>query len=239
MSEFRFKKFTVVNDRSAMKVNTDGVLLGAMAPLPEGPSPEILDIGTGTGTIALMLAQRLSDAGSDTYHITGIDIDEPSVAEAAANCANSLWADHLTVVRQPLQAFVPEAPVDLMVSNPPYYDDSLRNPDERKADARHTASLSFREILQFASEHLSESGRLALVLPSEVEKELLRCARSWSIHPAEIIRICTTARKAPKRIIVIFSRQRAELSEREFVMMSEGRYTSQYTALLDCFYINL
>lgn len=249
MSEFRFKKFSVVNDCSAMKVNTDGVLLGAMAPLPEisgetgamagSGNVTVLDIGTGTGTIALMLAQRLSEAGFQTYQITGIDIDGPSVTEAAANFESSPWPAHLTAVQQPLQSYAPSEKIDLIVSNPPYYDDSLRNPDERKADARHTASLSFREILQFASDHLSEEGRLALVLPSEVERELLRCARSWSIYPERLVRIHTTARKQPKRMVVTFSRRRADLSEEQFVMMEEGRYTSQYTALLGCFYINL
>lgn len=236
MSEFRFKKFTVVNDRSAMKVNTDGVLLGAMSPLA---GPRVLDIGTGTGTIALMIAQRLSEASCDQFEICGIDIDEPSVAEAAENFSRSPWAGMMTARLQSLQTCVPSQKFDLIVSNPPYYDDSLRNPEERKADARHTASLSFREILQFASEYLSECGRLTLVLPSEVERELLRCARSWSIYPCELVRIRTTARKSPKRIVVIFSRERTELCEREFVMMDGGQYTSQYITLLDRFYINL
>ncbi len=248
MPEFRFKKFTVVNERSAMKVNTDGVLLGVLTPLC---GPRVLDIGTGTGTIALMLAQRLSeeaaaatesDAATTTaapFHITGIDIDAPSVDEAAANFANSPWGAYMEARLCPLQEYIPETEIDLIVSNPPYYDDSLRNCDARTADARHTAALSYLQILDFAAAHLSADGKVCLVLPSEAEKALLRNARGRSIYPETLVRIRTTAGKPPKRLVASFSRHRKTLLESELTMMEEGRYTVQYTALLHSFYINL
>ncbi len=242
MSEFRFKQFTVFNDRSAMKVNTDGVMLGAAASLPKDSVTNILDIGTGTGTIALMLAQRTAEAFIDKTPkpvITAIDIDEASVEEAAANFARSPWADRLSVEKVALQDFDTSEEFALIVSNPPYFDDSLRNPDERKADARHTASLSFREILEFASRRLSSDGRVALVLPSEPEKELLRCARSYSLYPSRLMRIRTTEKKHPRRIIAEFSRERGELAEETLTIMQEGRYTAEYTALLKDFLIIL
>ena len=147
MSVFHFKKFDVRNDKSAMKVNTDGVLLGAVAPL-KPTDRQILDIGTGTGTIALMLAQRLSqDAGEipSGAMITGIDIDNDAAAEAGENFRESPWDGILAALHTPLSEYNPDRKFDLIVSNPPYYDASLTNPDARKAAARHTADgLSYR-----------------------------------------------------------------------------------------------
>ena len=140
MSVFRFKKFSVVNERSAMKVNTDGVLLGAaMTILPDDSL--LLDIGTGTGTIAMMAAQRLADMGVSTVRIDAIDIDEPSASEAAANFRNSPWADSLTVHNLSLDDYAADfaETYDLIFSNPPYFEDSLTAPDIRKSTARHTS----------------------------------------------------------------------------------------------------
>ena len=236
MSEFRFKQFSVINDRSAMKVNTDGVLLGAAVSTEALPAaPRILDVGTGTGTIALMLAQRVPDAQVDA-----VEVDAPSALEASANFASSPWPDRLYLHGCALQSFVPDGKYDLVVSNPPYFDDSLRNPDGRKADARHTASLSYREILAFAAEWLTEDGAVAMILPSEVEKDLLRCARSYSLRASRILRVCTTEKKAPRRIVAEFSRTDAgAFREDTLVIMKEGRYTDRYTALLKDFLITL
>ena len=140
MSVFRFKKFEVRNEKSAMKVNTDGVLLGIAAPVNSSDS-NILDIGTGTGTIALILAQRLHDTCgiTDNVSIAGIDIDAPAAEEAGINFSNSPWADSLTAKNISLEDFSAETgdrKFDLIVSNPPYYDASLTNPDARKIDMR-------------------------------------------------------------------------------------------------------
>ena len=174
MGTFRFKRFEVVNERSAMKVNTDGVLLGAaMTILPEDRC--MLDIGTGTGTIALMAAQRVADhVGMEASHgnirIDAVDIDEPSATEAAKNFANSPWAECLHAHNMSLDAFAATdqmdgyAPVqkyDLIFSNPPYFEDSLTAPDERKSTARHTSEgLSYRDIFEFAKERLTGDGRV-------------------------------------------------------------------------------
>ena len=146
MSVFRFKKFEVRNEKSAMKVNTDGVLLGIAAPVNSSDS-NILDIGTGTGTIALILAQRLHDTCgiTDNVSIAGIDIDAPAAEEAGINFSNSPWADSLTAKNISLEDFSAETgdrKFDLIVSNPPYYDASLTNPDARKTTARHTGTTA-------------------------------------------------------------------------------------------------
>jgi tRNA1Val (adenine37-N6)-methyltransferase len=240
MSVFHFKRFDVVNERSAMKVNTDGVLLGAvMTIMPT--DRRLLDIGTGTGTIALMAAQRLSDLNNSVpLHIDAIDIDEPSASEAAANFSGSSWRDILEAHHVSLDSFADSAQVyDLIFSNPPYFEDSLTAPDQRKSTARHTSDgLSYRDIFEFASTRLSESGRVALVLPAEQEAALCRYARMCGLHLMRITRIRTVPRKAPSRIVAEFSRHRTEHPE-DVVMtiQNEGQYTEEYLSLMKEFYL--
>ena len=236
MSVFRFKKFEVVNERSAMKVNTDGVLLGAsMTIRPEDKC--FLDIGTGTGTIALMAAQRsCADAKVDA-----IDIDEPSASEAAANFANSPWSENMQAFNMSLDEFAKEthAMYDLIFSNPPYFEDSLTAPDERKSTARHTSDgLSYRDIFDFASERLVPSGRVSLVLPADQERELCRYARMSGFHLFRILRVRTVPRKAPTRIIAEFARERCDLpSDSILTIQNEGKYTQEYLSLTHNFYL--
>ncbi len=237
MSVFQFKKFAVVNDRSAMKVNTDGVLLGALATVRAGDR-SYLDIGTGTGTIGLMLAQRRAEACADEgWKVLAIDIDEESAEEAAANFGSSPWRAHLEALRLPLEE-LREGTYDLIVSNPPYFDESLKNPLERKSTARHTASLSYREILEFSSRHLAPEGRVAMVLPREVEKDLLRYGRMCGLGLVRLTRVRTVPRKEPKRIIAEFIPGRVEGAEvDELVIQNGGSYTEDYLQLMHDFYL--
>lgn len=257
MGVFRFKKFEVVNERSAMKVNTDGVLLGAsMTILPSDRT--MLDVGTGTGTIALMAAQRLSSAilNSSTVilnsssvilnevknpRIDAIDIDEASASEASANFINSPWNSILKAHHLPLEEFAASAETvyDLIFSNPPYFEDSLAAPDERKSTARHTSDgLSYRDIFEFAKDRLSENGRVSLVLPADQEAALTRYARMCGLYLFRILRVRTVPRKAPSRIIAEFSRTRcAELSEELLTIQDEGKYTQEYLSLTGDFYL--
>ena len=245
MSTFRFKRFEVVNERSAMKVNTDGVLLGAaMTIRPEDRC--MLDIGTGTGTIALMAAQRVADhaereASRDDIMIHAIDIDEPSATEAAMNFANSPWAECLHAHNVSLDAFAAsdDQKYDLIFSNPPYFEDSLTAPDERKSTARHTSEgLSYRDIFEFAKERLTDSGRVSLVLPADQEAALCRYARMCGLHLFRILRVRTVPRKAPSRMIVEFSRQRCETVKEELLtIQNEGQYTQEYLSLTHDFYL--
>ena len=332
MSVFRFKKFNVVNERSAMKVNTDGVLLGAVMTIR--PSDRrLLDIGTGTGTIALMAAQRVmgipdqvgddgvkigddgvkveddvpggvvididepsaaeaagipDQVGDDRVKveddgvkvgddgvkveddgvkieddgvkveddgvmveddvpggvvIDAIDIDEPSATEAAANFGNSPWAAalkaHLTSLEDFAVGMHSQSGYDLIFSNPPYFDNALQAPEERRNAARHTSTgLSYREILDFASAHLTEQGRVALVLPADTERELTRHARMCGLHLYKITRIRTVPRKSPTRIIAEFSRQRTDSPEDIILtIQNEGQYTQEYLSLTKEFYL--
>ena len=243
MGVFQFKRFNVVNERSAMKVNTDGVLLGAaMTIRPD--DRRLLDIGTGTGTIALMAAQRalgIPDQAGDDVMIDAIDIDEPSATEAAENFKASPWSDHLHVHNLSLQEFAETGSekYDLIFSNPPYFEDSLTAPDERKSTARHTSDgLSYRDIFEFAAERLTGSGRVALVLPADQEAPLCRYARMCGLHMFRILRIRTVERKAPIRIIAEFSRERCQTpSDGILTIMNKGKYTQEYLSLTHDFYL--
>ena len=236
-------------------MNTDGVLLGAaMTIRPEDRC--MLDIGTGTGTIALMAAQRAfggeipgqaRNDGEDTREESGvimidaIDIDEPSATEAAMNFANSPWAECLHAHNVSLDAFAAsdDQKYDLIFSNPPYFEDSLTAPDERKSTARHTSEgLSYRDIFEFAKERLTDSGRVSLVLPADQEAALCRYARMCGLHLFRIIRVRTVPRKAPSRMIAEFSRQRCEtVKEEHLTIQNEGQYTQEYLSLTHDFYM--
>ena len=236
MGVFRFKHFNVTNERSAMKVNTDGVLLGA-AMMITPQDGRMLDIGTGTGTIALMAAQR----SGGSAQIDAIDIDEPSVTEAAMNFRQSPWADKLRAYNLPLDQFAAETSekYDLIFSNPPYFEDSLTAPDGRKSTARHTSDgLSYRDIFEFAKERLTEEGRVSFVLPADQEAALCRYGRMCGLHLFRILRIRTVPRKAPSRIIAEFSRNRVEAPEDTVLtIQNEGQYTQEYLSLTKDFYL--
>lgn len=239
MGTFRFKRFVVKNDSSAMKVNTDGVLLGAAVPLSFSEK-KVLDIGTGTGTIALILAQRLD---REDITITGIDIDYAAAREAGENFRLSPWHNVLTSRNISLSDLEKEDPdgYDLIISNPPYYDSSLVNPDARKAIARHTDTsdntLSYKELMDFAASALTGNGRLALILPADRERDVLRYGRTSGLFPCYILRVKTVERKAPKRFIGMFHRNRTEVFEEELTIMENGLYTARYTEIVKDFYL--
>ncbi len=281
MSVFHFKRFDVVNERSAMKVNTDGVLLGALAEI-SCDDRAVLDIGTGTGTIALMLAQRLNDLHGDIagaaasapgqpLRIDAVEIDGDSAREARMNFAASPWADCLHLHHCPLSEWenrfrTPEASdsgerdagsarklfsgYDLIVSNPPFFEETLHSPDERKARARHSDSLSWREIIDFAAKALKpvlrpdgdfpedmtyrteESGnhaapRLCLILPAGQETELRRYAAEKGLFAGRIVSIRSTDRKPFTRIITTISRCRPQNLQRETLTIHNGTHYSE------------
>ena len=222
---FRFKRFSVENERACLKVGTDAVLLGAAMDLDKVSFEGLkaLDIGTGTGVIALMAAQRLEEAGLNDYFIDAIDIDAPSAEEARDNFFASPWKDHLLSVHSSLQDFEKEAgQYGPIFSNPPYYDCSLRNPEARQASARHTDSLSYREICAFAKDHLLPEGRMCIILPSEQRLALNRLASSFGLYPQRIVDIFTSAKKPSRRIIAEFAKEKAEVLADDILIGSEA-----------------
>ena len=210
---FRFKQFTVWHDRCAMKVGTDGVLLGAWCPLPNSAAsnspqgvlyPRILDIGTGSGLIALMIAQRLHLKG-DMFSVLGIDIDRDAVEQSSINFQQSPWADSLTSQACRLQDMPAEQAFDLIVSNPPYFQDSLKTPNAQRATARHTDTLSYAELIAHSARLLQEDGILALVLPIEAEQEILTLAADHGLHPTHITYVHSKPGKPAKRLLIALS----------------------------------
>lgn len=203
---FRFKQFTVWHDRCAMKVGTDGVLLGAWCPLPsQNPNRvRVLDIGVGSGLIALMIAQRLHLRGN-MFSVLGIDIDSDAVEQSHINFQQSPWADSLTSQACRLQDMPAEQTFDLIVSNPPYFQDSLKNPNAQRATARHTDTLSYTELIQHAARLLNTNGTLALVLPFEAKEDILALAEAHALYPTHITHVHSKPGKPAKRLLIAFS----------------------------------
>ena len=237
MSEFRFKQFVVRQDRTPMKVGTDGVLLGAWASV-SAADRTVLDIGTGTGLIALMLAQRSSGA-----QITGIDI--APVDEARANAAASPWAGRLSFCRCRVQDFAPAERFDLIVSNPPFFVGSLTCPDRGRTAARHAVLLPFDELRDAAVRLLAPGGRFAVVLPeAEARTFLTLCAPLLRLVRRTDVR--TTPRQPVRRVLMEFmhdaSALRAGLAAPECGALVVGTgehetYTPEYRALTQDFYL--
>lgn len=251
MGIFRFKLFSVKDDVSAMKVGTDAVMLGGVMTL-SSEDRTLLDVGTGSGIISLMVAQRLSVMKSDVqyFFIDAIDVDSGAAAEAAENFSASKWGGCLRSIHSSLEDYSEllrgrdfglVCKYDVIFSNPPYFDFSLQSPDARRAAARNSdVGLSYREIIDFAVEFLSDRGRLSLVLPSSVEGDLIGYAYSRGLFPFRIVRVRSVARKAPVRIIAEFSFAHNDSPEELLLTINgEGGYTSEYTEFVRDFYLNL
>lgn len=234
-----------------MKVNTDGVLLGALMSI-RASDKRLLDVGTGTGTVALMAAQRLSDmilekSGTEactSFDIMAIDIDEPSASEASDNFVRSPWASCLNAGNVSFDDFAGSLPADhrydLVFSNPPYFESSLRAPDERRRNARHSETLSYRDLVDFSAEYLNDRGRLSVILPSDMEVDLMRYARMNGLFAFRTVRISTVPGRTPRRIVAEFSRERKDRpAEESLTIQEKGRYTVQYTDLTSPFYLSL
>ena len=234
-SYFQFKQFTIHHDRCAMKVGTDGVLLGAWAPLIQ--PRHILDIGTGSGLIALMLAQRYPQA-----QVTGIDIDTASIEQAAANVAASPFAERVAVKCQALQALQDAtASFDAIACNPPFFEETLLPPDAGRAAARHTTSLPFQELVTISAQLLCDGGRFCVVLPTTAfDAFRLLCFREGLFLVARCD-VQTSPRKAPKRTLACFTKgsktSPAQTTTTQLILMENGHRSSDYTALTRDFYL--
>ena len=239
MDEFRFKKFTVRQQRASMKVGTDGVLLGAWADYLV-TDKKILDVGTGTGIIALIAAQKYSEMGADCS-IYAIDIDEDAIFDASENFASSPWAGNLSARKISLQEMPSgsDSAYDLIISNPPFFENSFKAPDAQRSMARHTDTLSYSDLLSNACRLLKDEGRIALVLPFGSLSELRSIAVSNCLKIKHITTVRTTPEKAPKRVLVELVRTTVPLETRndELVIQSAGIYSSEYIYLTKGLYL--
>lgn len=240
---FRFKQFTVWHDRCAMKVGTDGVLLGAWCPLATATSEgeyKVLDIGTGSGLIALMLAQRATSIDDTPIVIDTIDIDASAAEQAKFNFEQSPWSKLLRIYQSSLQEWQSEKEYDLIVSNPPYFQGSLKNPDAQRATARHTDSLSYSELIAHSERLLRRNGILALVLPIEAEEEILSLAAAAGLSPIAITYVHTKPGKPVKRILMAWTKGDAdgEVDGNHFYIESaDSPRSEEYKKLTEEFYL--
>ncbi len=229
MSRFHFKHFSVEQQGAKMKIGTDGVLLGAWVRC--NGVERVLDAGTGTGVIALMLAQR-----SEAVDIVGIDIDSSAAQCAADNFAFSPWSERLTAVATSVQEYY-DKPFDLVVTNPPYFSHSLLCPDTRRTMARHTTKLSFEQLDAAVTRLLSPHGTFALILPTEQMEHYLTLT---TLHLHRRCDVSTKPDMPPKRTMVELRHRECESVEQTYLTIETSvsrTYTEQYRTLTRDFYL--
>ena len=230
---FRFKQFAVVNDRTAMKVGTDGVLLGAWCPV-EG-ARHVLDVGTGCGVIALMIAQRNASAVLDA-----IDIDHDAIEEATLNFKASPWGERLTAIEGDFNELQTTERYDLIVSNPPYFTNGVLPTGDARTQARHTGTLSYRQLIEGASRLLSDDGTLALITPTDAEQDIIEAATFASLPVRRLTRVIPVEDAAPKRTMWLLSRRDMAYCEDTLTIAHrDGTFTSDYIALTGAFYLKM
>lgn len=233
MDSFRFKRFSVEQGNCGMRVGTDGTLLGAWA---QGGA-RILDIGTGTGLIALMMAQRFPQA-----QITAIDIDADAAQQAEENARQSPFADRISVIQASLQIFALDyagPKFDAIVSNPPFFNDTKATGNIPRDIARHTLSLSYRDLFHHAAALLADSGTLSLVLPYSMRSEAFSEAAINGLRLLDVIDISTTPAKKPKRTLLSFSRHINRVGNRQTQCLSnkKGERSQWFATLTQDFYL--
>ncbi len=270
---FDFKQFTIHQDRCAMKVGTDGVLLGAWAGIgvtgfeeferfekkedsmrvegfemhdgfKEFEELKILDIGAGTGLISLILAQRFPSA-----QITAVEIDSEAASQCLENFEASPWADRLTVIPHSLADYElaldgthQEHTFDLIVTNPPFYNATLKPEDKVRAIARHKDSLPADEIASFAHRHLSADGQLALIYPIAYDSEVMMACTLHGLMPTRLCDVLTKEGKPCKRRMAAFRRTGTAqniIKEKLTILDQQGQYTRGYRQLVDSLYLHL
>ena len=234
---FQFKKFTVNQDRCAMKIGTDGVLLGAWTPIINNPI-SILDIGAGTGIIALMLAQR-----TNAEQIDALEIDEEAYEQAVDNFENSPWSNRLFCFHAGLDEFVeePEEEYDLIISNPPFYTEDYKTENQQRDLARFADAMPFEDLVEAADLLLSENGIFSVIIPFKEEVGFLALAKEYELYPIKITRVKGTPITEIKRSLLAFSRKEILDFPIDELIIETSRhiYTAEYIALTKDFYLKM
>ena len=237
MSKFQFKQFSIEQDRCAMKIGTDGVLLGAWAPIGHNPF-SILDIGTGTGIIALMLAQR-----SAAEQIDALEIDEEAYEQSTDNFENSPWNDRLFCFHAGLDEFVeePEDEYDLIISNPPFYSEDYKSENEQRDLARFQDAMPFEDLIEAAALLLSENGIFSVIIPFKEEENFMALAKEYELYPIKITRVKGTPSSDIKRSLLAFGRNETAtvLTDELIIETARHIYTPEYIELTKDFYLKM
>ncbi|TSE03031.1 tRNA1(Val) (adenine(37)-N6)-methyltransferase [Aquimarina algiphila] len=233
---FKFKEFTLHQDRCAMKVGTDGVLLGAWVPI-DGAVDSILDIGTGTGVIALMSAQR-----SNAEVIDALEIDADAYEQAVENFEASSWGDRLFCYHASFQEFMAEIDdqYDLLISNPPFYREDYKTSDTKRDMARFEDALPFEHLLVGASKLLSDQGKFAVIVPYKEEERIIDLASQVTLFPLKITRVKGTLTSEVKRSLLLFDREKKTPEIDELIIENaRHEYTKSYIDLTKDFYLKM
>jgi len=228
---FEFKQFRIEQEKAAMKVGTDGVLLGAWTPVND--ALRILDVGTGTGLIALMLAQR------SNARIDAVEIDKLACEEAEYNFAQSPWNDRLTVINTDFQMFanLPFEAYDLIVSNPPFFVNSLKTKNVALSVARHDELLSFDQLIIGARKLLNKTGRFCVIIPYTSCTDFRESARLAGFYLGRQTPVIPKSGRSPKRVLLEFTIVPGYPVENELSILEEnGSYSEAYQSLTSPFY---
>ena len=230
---FQFKQFTIHQERCAMKVGTDGTLLGAWASTPD-EACRILDIGTATGLIALMMAQRFPKA-----LITGIDIDEDAVSQARENTLASPFSERITVLQSDVTKMDDTEKFDSIVCNPPFFDQSLKCPNQQRTGARHTVSLNYEQLTETAFRLLKSDGSFSVIIPSDYRSRMESEAMLRGFFVSRVCSIQTTPTKQPKRYMIEFTKHPVSkvVTEIGILNISSQERSPWYQQLTNDFYI--
>jgi tRNA1Val (adenine37-N6)-methyltransferase len=234
---FQFKQFTINQDQCAMKVGTDGVLLGAWCPIKNHPF-SVLDIGSGTGILSLMLAQR-----SNAEQIDALEIDENAYEQCVENFESSPWGDRLFCFHAGLDEFMdePEDEYDIIISNPPFYSEDYKTESGPRDLARFQDALPFEDLIEAAQLLLSENGIFAVIIPFKEEEKFIALAGDFDLLPFRITRVKGTSTTEIKRSLLAFSFIRKEKIDEDELIIETARhqYTEEYIALTKDFYLKM
>ncbi|MFD2551173.1 tRNA1(Val) (adenine(37)-N6)-methyltransferase [Bizionia sediminis] len=238
---FKFKAFTVQQDQCAMKIGTDSVLLGAWTNLNFSPT-SILDIGAGTGILALMLAQRVAATGLYVNTIDALEIDANAYEQCVDNFENSPWADALFCYHASLEEFAEEIDdtYDLIISNPPFYSENYKTPNQQRDSARFQDAMPFPQLLAAVAKLLSETGQFSVIVPHQEASHFLELATNFKLYPNYITQVKGHATAPVKRSLITLSKQATNIQETTLVIETERhQYTQDYINLTQAFYLNM
>lgn len=235
---FKFKQFSIEGGQSGMPVSTDGVLLGAWAfqdSKPDNTAPlHILDIGTGTGLLALMCAQRFSNA-----EIHAIDIDQHAYHAAKLNVSHSPWAKRIVVEHGDILTATPSKTFDGIICNPPYFNDGEHSQHAQRATARHTKTLEHKQLIQICYQLLSEYGTASFILPMTEGEQFITLAKEEGFHLTRLYKIKPTDNKPVSRLLFELQKQETDTEHSELIIRDELGYTQAFTELTRSFYLKM